>query len=174
MTARSERPIRREISWVRPPIRPLTDSRSERVLVDGGEHGVLGRDPAEAGALAPARHPLGRGRRAQHAGAAELDEHRAGGVVEPVAGDRDRAELVVCRPSARAGASVMVATLGHGTDGNSRRPSAPGVNVTRMRLEDLPAAAAGTFPVGDMTVNRIGFGTKRLAGRRARRPHGRR
>ncbi len=33
-----------------------------------------------------------------------------------------------------------------------------------MRLEDIPAAAAGTFPVGDMTVRRIGFGTKRLAG----------
>ncbi len=36
MTARSERPIRREISWVRPPILPRTDSRSERVLVDAG------------------------------------------------------------------------------------------------------------------------------------------
>ena len=36
MTARSERPIRREISWVRPPMRPLTDSRSERVLVAAG------------------------------------------------------------------------------------------------------------------------------------------
>ncbi len=36
MTARSERPISREISWVRPPILPRTDSRSERVLVDGG------------------------------------------------------------------------------------------------------------------------------------------
>src|SRR3546814_11539200 len=36
MTARSERPINREISWVRPPIRPLTDSRSERVFVEAG------------------------------------------------------------------------------------------------------------------------------------------
>src|SRR5687767_476502 len=36
MTALSERPIRREISWVRPPILPLTDSRSERVLVAAG------------------------------------------------------------------------------------------------------------------------------------------
>src|SRR5271166_2591691 len=31
--ARSERPTRRDISWVRPPRRPLTDSRSPRVLV---------------------------------------------------------------------------------------------------------------------------------------------
>src|SRR6478736_5960108 len=36
MTARSDRPIRRLISWVRPPMRPLTDSRSERVLVEAG------------------------------------------------------------------------------------------------------------------------------------------
>ena len=61
----------------------------------GGEHGVLGGDPAQAGALAPARHALGGGGGAEHPGAAELDQHRPGGVVEPVAGDRDRAELVV-------------------------------------------------------------------------------
>ncbi len=36
MVARSERPIRREISWVRPPIRPFTDSRSLRVRVARG------------------------------------------------------------------------------------------------------------------------------------------
>jgi hypothetical protein len=36
MTARSDLPISREISWVRPPMRPLTDSRSERVLVADG------------------------------------------------------------------------------------------------------------------------------------------
>ena len=29
---------------------------------------------------------------------------------------------------------------------------------------DVNAAAAGTWPLGDLTVNRIGFGTKRLAG----------
>ena len=36
MQARRLRPISREISWVRPPIRPLTLSRSERVLVARG------------------------------------------------------------------------------------------------------------------------------------------
>ena len=35
-TARSERPMSREISWVRPPILPRTDSRSLRVCVDRG------------------------------------------------------------------------------------------------------------------------------------------
>src|SRR3954468_25019946 len=34
--ARNERPISRLISWVRPPMRPLTDSRSLRVLVERG------------------------------------------------------------------------------------------------------------------------------------------
>ena len=34
--ARSERPISREISWVRPPILPRTDSRSLRVRVARG------------------------------------------------------------------------------------------------------------------------------------------
>ena len=36
MIARSERPISREISCVRPPMRPLTDSRSERLDVARG------------------------------------------------------------------------------------------------------------------------------------------
>ncbi len=36
MTARRDRPISREISCVRPPIRPLTDSRSLRVEVARG------------------------------------------------------------------------------------------------------------------------------------------
>src|ERR671921_699378 len=33
MMERRERPMSREISWVRPPILPLTDSRSDRVFV---------------------------------------------------------------------------------------------------------------------------------------------
>src|SRR5487761_1978943 len=36
MIPRSDRPTSREISWVRPPMRPLTDSRSERVWVARG------------------------------------------------------------------------------------------------------------------------------------------
>ena len=36
MQARSERPTSRLISWVRPPTRPLTDSRSERSWVAAG------------------------------------------------------------------------------------------------------------------------------------------
>src|SRR6476620_2977113 len=33
-----------------------------------------------------------------------------------------------------------------------------------MPTHEMPAASAGTWTLGDLTVNRIGFGTKRLAG----------
>jgi hypothetical protein len=36
MHARNDRPMSRLISWVRPPTRPLTDSRSERSWVAAG------------------------------------------------------------------------------------------------------------------------------------------
>ena len=73
---------------------PCTDSRSERVLVARGSIAYSAVTQPWPAALAPARHALGERRRAQHPGAAELDEHAALGVVEPAAGDRDRAELV--------------------------------------------------------------------------------
>ena len=59
-----------------------------------GEHGVFGGHPALAAALAPARHALGEGSHAQHACAAELDEHRALSMVQPVACHGDGAQLV--------------------------------------------------------------------------------
>ena len=94
MTARRLRPMSRLISWVRPPMRPLT-----RLAVGAGvgrarQHRVLGGDPAGALALEPARHALGEGRGAQHPRAPELDEDAALGVVEPVAGDPHLARLV--------------------------------------------------------------------------------
>ena len=75
-------------------MRPFTDSRSLRVWVARGSIAYSAVTQPRPGALAPARHALGDAGRAQHAGAAELDEHRALGVVEPVAGDGHRAELV--------------------------------------------------------------------------------
>ena len=78
-TDRSDRPIRRWISWVRPeacrPWLPLDALRR-----GAGEHRVLGGDPA----LAPPRHPAGHvlvhRRGAQHLRGAEGDEHGAGGL----------------------------------------------------------------------------------------------
>src|SRR3712207_3965324 len=173
--ARSERPMSRLISWVRPPIRPLTDSRSLRVWVARGsieysavtqpspdplrhrgtpsvtlaadgpadvgdptadpaldrlavaagvggprQHRVLGGHPAQPRPLAPSRHALGDARGAQHAGAAELDEHRALGVVEPVAGDRHGGGLVG-RAAGGAG------DAGRGEVGGRGRPPRRGI-----------------------------------------------
>ena len=95
MHARSARPTSREISCVRPPTRPLTDSRSLRVLRRRRQHRVLGGQPAQPRALAPARHALGDARRAQHLRVAERDQHRACRVLLEAAGDRHGAELVV-------------------------------------------------------------------------------
>ena len=95
MTARSDRPISREISWVRPPIRPLTDSRSERVFVEAGSIAYSAVTQPRPEPLRQRGTPSDADGGAQHPGAAELDQHRAGGVVEPVAGDLDGAELVV-------------------------------------------------------------------------------
>src|SRR6476661_7352852 len=82
MTARSERPIRRLISWVRPPIRPLTDSRSERVFVEAGSM-------AYSAVTQPSPDPLRQRGTPTDADAAHST------LVQPVSGDRDRAELVV-------------------------------------------------------------------------------
>ena len=37
-------------------------------------------------------------------------------------------------------------------------------DLRRTSSSDLPAAAAGTISVGNMTVNRMGFGAMRLTG----------
>src|SRR3954447_14393327 len=92
----------RLISWVRPPIRPFTDSRSEGVLVAAGSMAYSAvtqpsPEPFRQRGTPPdaeAAHTT-RVRGAQHPGPPELHQHRARRVVEPVPGDLDRAELVV-------------------------------------------------------------------------------
>lgn len=93
MTARSDLPIRREISWVRPPMRPLTDSRSERVLVADGSM-------AYSAVTQPSPEPVRQrgtpvdAEAAQHSRAAKLDQDRACRVILPVPGDLDVTELI--------------------------------------------------------------------------------
>ena len=182
--ARSERPISRLISWVRPPIRPL-----HRLAVAAGvggarQHRVLGGHPAQARALAPARHALGDARRAEHAGAAELDEHRALGVVEPVAGDGHRAELVGrCgrRGGSRALPSASRAVPGcRPRDLASRSPS-PGqasrpdaVRATRPAgssacdpscVPSAPAASPSVVDLTDECADFVQAGGRRAAAR---------
>jgi hypothetical protein len=58
-----------------------------------GQHGVLGGHPAEPAAAPPPRHVLGDAGSAQHAGPAELDQHRALGVFEPAPGQLHRPQV---------------------------------------------------------------------------------
>ena len=65
------------------------------------QHRVLGGDPSLARALEPRRDALLDRRGAQHARAAELDEHRTVRHLRVVAREQDRAEIVGVRPDAR-------------------------------------------------------------------------
>jgi hypothetical protein len=79
-TQRSERPIRRWISCVRPLCLPLAASRSLRVWVARGSmpySAVTQPSPSPAGVR---RHLLFDGGGAQHLRVAELDQHRALGM----------------------------------------------------------------------------------------------
>ncbi len=78
MTARSERPMRRWISCVRPLCLPFAASARGTRVRGAGKHAVLGRHPA----LAPLprqerRHRVFDACRAQHVRIPELDEHGA-------------------------------------------------------------------------------------------------
>ena len=79
-------------------MRAAADAALDRLPVVAGvgrprQHRVLGRHPAEPAAPAPARHVLLDAGRAQHAGVAELHQHRALGVVEPAPGQLHRAQF---------------------------------------------------------------------------------
>ena len=94
---------------MRPPIRPLTDSRSERVLVAAGSMAYSAVTQPRPEPLRQRGTPSEADAAQSTFGAAELDQHRAGRVVEPVAGDGDLAELVV-------GAAVGAGSRSHGDD----------------------------------------------------------
>ena len=78
--ARSERPIRRWISCVRPPCLPLRGLAAHARVGRARQHAVLGGDPAFALAAQEAGHAVLDAGGAQHAGVAEADQHRAFGV----------------------------------------------------------------------------------------------
>src|SRR5690606_15861243 len=85
-----------------------------------------GGDPAEPRIAPPAGYAVLNGCRAQHAGPAELDQHRSLGVVQPAAGDLDLAQLIdrgpaVCsrhrRPRLRVSLGVSLRTANDPTGG---------------------------------------------------------
>ena len=94
VTARSERPMSRWISCVRPDSLPLRRLAFDALGRRAREHRVLGRDPALAAAPHPARHVLVDRRGAQHPGAAERHQRRPGRHLGVVALERDRSQLV--------------------------------------------------------------------------------
>ena len=113
------------------------DPAADRLAVAAGvgrarQHGVLGRDPALARSLAPARDAGGEGRDAQHAGPPELDEDAALAVLDPAAGDGDRAQL-------RRRAAVDAGVGGHGRGvGHEARPYPRGRIRPRGRAPAMP------------------------------------
>src|SRR6478735_9661768 len=116
MTARSERPISREISWVRPPMRPFTDSRSERVLVAAGSM-------AYSAVTHPSPEPLRQRGTPSEAEAAQSTRVPPNSTsTDPAAWSSQLRVMVIgrssssARPSARGVASVMGTTLEAGAD----------------------------------------------------------
>ena len=77
MTLRSDRPISRWISWVRPPGRPRFTSRSVRSCVDAGSIEYSPVTQPSPGALQPAGRVVGDARRDQHPRLAHREQHRA-------------------------------------------------------------------------------------------------
>ena len=96
-TARSERPISRWISCVRPLGRPLVTSRGVRVRGRARQHRVLRRHPALAGIAQERRNRCLHAGGAQHLRIAHCDERRAFGRLQIAGGDLYRPQLI--RPS---------------------------------------------------------------------------
>ena len=93
-TQRRERPMRRWISWVRPPILPRSALAGGAGEGGAGQHAVLGGDPAAAGVAQPAGDALLDGGVAEDAGVAGFDEDGAFGHDDVAGGDADGAEGV--------------------------------------------------------------------------------
>src|SRR6188768_110978 len=142
MTARRDRPIRRLISWVRPPILPFTDSRSERVLVEAGSI-------AYSAVTQPRPEPLRQRGTPSDAEAAQSTRVPPNSTsTEPAAWSSQLRVMVIgrssssARPSARGagvGAEVMVTTLDVAEPG----PVTPVCHRTRL---EAPSPAGPSTP----------------------------
>ena len=134
MTERSERPISRWISCVRPPTLPAVASRVVRVDVARGSIPYSGSHPALAGAAEELRDAVLDAGRAHDARAAGLDEHRAFRVHHRVGSHGDRSQLR--RPTA---------INAHGLLSSVRRsgggPEGPPYNDDVVALAEPPVRA---------------------------------
>ena len=143
-TDRSDRPMRRWISWVRPEGLPSLTSRADPLGRGAGQHRVLGGDPALAAAPHPAGHVVLDRRGAQDPGPAEADQHRAGAHVGEVALEGDGPQLV--------GQATVDAGLrgAHGDVSSARAAPTVKVRPGSAISTALPnvASAAGPLAVG--------------------------
>ena len=161
-TPRSERPIRRWISTVRPSGRPLRDVARLALAGRRGQHPVLGRHPAAAPARHPARHALLDRGRADHARLAARDQRRAGRAAHEAGLDRDRAAA-----RRRARPSGALASCRH-----LRRASVDPLDLAERQLQEARAERAEAPPrrpcTGSGSRPRRVAGLGRGRGRRAR------
>ncbi len=133
-TARSERPISRWISVVRPSSRPAATSRGLRSPVEAGQHPVLGGHPALAAAAHPAGHVLVHRRGADHARAAHRDQRAAVGGLDEARDDVDRAEL-----GRVSSVGAHRASLATGSTASARIRSAAMADTPRISPPSWPA-----------------------------------
>lgn len=139
ITPRRQRPMSLEISWVRPPILPRTDSRSVRWEVARGsiEYSAVTQPSPES--LAPARHGVGERGGAHHARVAAFNEHGSFRNVGECAGDAHGSQLVVCTAvcSGNSHGNPLVVLSHHRPEGNIGRMR------TNVFNRHLPPPAAG-------------------------------
>ena len=119
MTARSERPISREISWVRPPILPRTDSRSLRVLVEAGSM-------AYSAVTQPRPEPLRQRGTPSEAEAAHRTLVPPNSIrTEPAAWSNQLRVMVIGRSSSLARPSARRSVTGRQSTGMRKGPAPP-------------------------------------------------
>ena len=142
VTARSERPIRRWISCVRPDCFPFAASRSIRSGVDPGSIEYSAVTQPLPGAAQPRRDALLDRRGAQHPGSTELDEDRARRELGVVASERDGRSSSGSRPSRRI-PMVLPTSVADG-----RWPGRPGAQilVTRLGAASVTASPKASDP----------------------------
>ena len=150
---RSDRPMSRWISCVRPPTLPAVASRVRPRGRRARQHAVFGRDPALAGAAQERRHAVLDRRRADHFRQADLDHHRAFGVNGDARGEPRRPHRVVRRPSCRVMRLLSFRTHSRALPRGYRRSMCPAsVSTCLPSTRICTAAMSGRLTVIALTM----------------------
>ena len=107
VTARRLRPISRWISCVRPLCLPLAASRGDARMRGARQHAVFGGDPALVLAAQESGNAFFDAGGAQHARVAELDQHRAFGVLRELTRESHGAQLIGCAAAGTGGHQAL-------------------------------------------------------------------